>query len=98
MTHSALVKIYNPDSVPAYTRTQRAHCAGGISEECIHTLDGLTKCLCKDSEANDWENTVTVLKCNMLCESVWGRLFLFVLKEQVEQMVCVYLQEALLLN
>lgn len=52
LTHSSSVKIYNPLSVLAYTHAQRAHCAVGISEECIHRLDGMTECLCKDSEAS----------------------------------------------
>lgn len=35
LTHSAVVMIYNPDCVHAYTRAQRAHCAGSVSEECV---------------------------------------------------------------
>lgn len=42
LTHRAMVKIYNPDCVRAYTRAQRAHCAGGVGEECIHGLDEMT--------------------------------------------------------
>lgn len=49
-----------------------------VSEECIHRLDGMTECLCKDSEAGYRENTATVLECNMLSESVRERLFWFV--------------------
>ena len=49
-THTASVKIYNPDSVPASTQPQRAHCAGRVRGECVHRVDGIRECLCKDSE------------------------------------------------
>ena len=85
---SSLTAALKEPSVPA-----------GVSEECVHRLDGMTECLCKDSEASDWENTVTVLS-SAICSvrvCVRGEIILVCFEGAGRtDGASVYLQEVLL--